>query len=377
MKHLSYYFKDKFFKKQRKVDSLERHIHEAANWLLYAFESSQDHGVPHCFDVKANKWWPSYPETTGYIIPTLYDYENTFKVAKARDAALKMSHWESEVQLADGGVRAGHMGAEIIKPTIFNTGQVLFGWARAVVEDNDEQSLKSLINASDWLVDAMDEDGAWRRFDSPFAPGKVKPYNARCAFGLIWTHKITKDEKYLTAAINNINWVISTQTTTGWIPNNCLTKNPNALTHTIAYTMRGILEVGDYTKNQTFIDFAMQMALKVLPLQNKDGSFPGRITPDWQSESNWSCITGNSQLALNFFRLYEITGNAELFHAAVKANRFNMSMQDINTNNLNIRGALKGSHPINEQYMTYRYPNWATKFFIDALMKEQSLTQPN
>ncbi|UUZ51390.1 hypothetical protein LP420_19210 [Massilia sp. B-10] len=35
------------------------------------------------------------------------------------------------------------------------------------------------------------------------------------------------------------------------------------------------------------------------------------------------------------------------------------------------RGALKGSHPVNGGYMTYKYPNWATKFFMDGLMLEQ------
>ena len=56
---------------------------------------------------------------------------------------------------------------------------------------------------------------------------------------------------------------------------------------------------------------------------------------------------------------------------AMRANRFNMSIQDLETSDLNVRGALKGSHPVNQEYMTYRYPNWATKFFMDGLMLEQ------
>jgi hypothetical protein len=33
-----------------------------------------------------------------------------------------------------------------------------------------------------------------------------------------------------------------------------------------------------------------------------------------------------------------------------------------------MRGGIKGSHPIWGGYDPFRYPNWAAKFFIDAMM---------
>jgi hypothetical protein len=33
-----------------------------------------------------------------------------------------------------------------------------------------------------------------------------------------------------------------------------------------------------------------------------------------------------------------------------------------------LRGAVAGSSPIFGRYMAFRYPNWAAKFFMDALM---------
>jgi hypothetical protein len=35
-----------------------------------------------------------------------------------------------------------------------------------------------------------------------------------------------------------------------------------------------------------------------------------------------------------------------------------------------MRGALKGSFPLYGGYCSYQYPNWATKFLIDANMLE-------
>jgi hypothetical protein len=35
---------------------------------------------------------------------------------------------------------------------------------------------------------------------------------------------------------------------------------------------------------------------------------------------------------------------------------------------VNVRGALPGSYPIWGKYEPFAFPNWATKFFADALM---------
>jgi hypothetical protein len=75
-------------------------------------------------------------------------------------------------------------------------------------------------------------------------------------------------------------------------------------------------------------------------------------------------------MAICWFRLAALTGHTELRDRARAANSFNMSIQDIASPDLNIRGGIKGSHPISGDYMKWRYPNWAAKFFMDALMLE-------
>lgn len=39
------------------------------------------------------------------------------------------------------------------------------------------------------------------------------------------------------------------------------------------------------------------------------------------------------------------------------------------------RGGIKGSHPVNGGYHPWQYPNWAAKFFADALMLETTIAQ--
>jgi len=357
------------------VQSTENHLKAAADWILRAQQATPDDGVSHSYDIRAHKWLASYPETTGYIIPTLYDYAKYYDAPQYAEAARRMADWECAIQISDGGVRAGMIDAAVVAPTIFNTGQVLFGWAKAYLVTSDEKYKNSLVKAADWLVAAQDSDGAWRRFSSPFTTSKLNSYNTRTAFGLVRAYQAVKNTQYLDAAIANVQWTLDRALPNAWLPDNCLTKNDNlaSLTHTIAYSIRGILEVGVAAGRNDFIDHALQMAKAVARQQRHDGALPGFITPEWKPSVKWSCVTGNSQMAINWLRLAQVTTEKQLINNAAQANRFNMSTQDLTTEDLNVRGAIKGSHPINGGYMTYRYPNWATKFFMDGLMLEQKI----
>ena len=373
MQHIKQVIKDKLGAGTFPVQSIEQHLQAAAQWLLQAQRGTPDDGVAHSYDIRAKKWLASYPETTGYVISTLYDYARHYKAPEYAAAAYRMTKWECEIQLADGGVRAGTMDAEIVAPTIFNTGQALFGWASAYKETGEEDFRVALVRAADWLLAAQDEDGAWRRFPSPFTTSKLNSYNTRSAFGMVRAFQALQDERYLLGAVANVDWTLARAQHNGWLPDNCLGSNPDhtALTHTIAYSIRGILEVGLAANRKDHIEHALHMAKMVALQQRADGALPAYYSPEWKTTVNWSCITGNSQMAINWLRLARLTGETGLIEHAKRANRFNMSIQDLTTSNANVRGAMKGSHPVNGGYMTYRYPNWATKFFMDGLMLEQ------
>jgi hypothetical protein len=73
-------------------------------------------------------------------------------------------------------------------------------------------------------------------------------------------------------------------------------------------------------------------------------------------------------MAIIWQRLKAETGDAYWASAAERANRFNLSVQNLAAANAGIRGGIPGSHPLKGGYMKNRYPNWAAKFFMDALM---------
>ena len=73
-------------------------------------------------------------------------------------------------------------------------------------------------------------------------------------------------------------------------------------------------------------------------------------------------------MALVWLQFYELSGEKCYLDAARKAIAFVAATQDLRTSNPNIRGAIAGSYPIYGRYERFNYPNWAAKFYIDALL---------
>lgn len=343
----------------------------AAEWLARAQDATGCGGVSAFYDAAKRRWVGAYPETTGYIIPTLFRYAAMTGKAGYRERAIRMAAWESDIQLADGGVRAGTLDATRVAPTIFNTGQVLFGWLAAFRETGEMRFRDSAVRAADWLVDAQDPDGAWRRFASPFASHTLNTYNTRVAFALAQAAQVFSEPRYLDAAVRNVEWALTQAHLNGWLDNNDLEENSKPLTHTIAYAVRGILEVGLVAANDKFVDAAARTARAVARTQRGDGALPGRLDADWRAAARWSCVTGNAQMAIIWLRLAAETGDRSWIPVAENAIGFNLSIQNLDTPHGGVRGGLPGSHPLKGGYMKHRYPNWAAKFFMDALMLQR------
>ncbi len=350
-------------------------LQAAAEWLARAQDATGAGGVSAYYDVAKRRWAAAYPETTGYIIPTFFRYADFSGDHEYRERAVRMAVWESGIQLPEGGVRAGTLDADKAVPTIFNTGQVLFGWLAAWQRTRDARFRDSLVRAADWLLAAQEPDGAWRRFASPFAAHTLNTYNTRVAFGLAEAGRDLGEPRYVDAAVRNVQWALTQMHGNGWLENNDLEDNRRPLTHTIAYAARGILEVGLIASNSGFVDAAARIARAVAGTQRRDGALPGRLDAEWRPACRWTCVTGNVQMAIVWQRLAAETGDRSWLPAADRAIRFSLSVQDPSARDPGVRGGMPGSHPRSGGYMTNRYPNWAAKFFMDAVMLQLERSQ--
>jgi hypothetical protein len=348
-----------------------RHLDAAIGWLKHAHDVTGNGGVAQTYLVRSRRWAPSYPETTGYIIPTLYRYAELAGDADARARARRMADWEIDIQHPTGGVLAGALG-DSDQPTIFNTGQVIFGWARAFEEEQDERYRQAAVRAADWLIAVMDDDGCWRQFGSPMTGKQINTYNTRSAWSLARVFDITDDRRYLDAAVKNAEWAMTQRNAVGWLAQNCLQDSSQPFTHTIAYAMRGLLEIGLAAQREDLMAAARVIGDAMIANLPANGFMPGRFNDQWQPTVKWSCLTGDCQLAINWGRLYQATGEEKYRQATSQILGFVKKTQKLISNDRDTLGGIKGSHPINGGYHPWQYPNWATKFYADALIMESA-----
>jgi len=100
---------------------------------------------------------------------------------------------------------------------------------------------------------------------------------------------------------------------------------------------------------------------------------PGRINNKWLSTSSFSCLTGNAQIAIIWLKTYQLNKDNHYLNSAIKLIEQLKKVQNLKSTNTAIRGGIAGSYPIWGKYMPYSYPNWATKFFADALILEEQI----
>lgn len=150
-------------------------IDAGARWLATAQDrsASQDGGVARDYSLITG-WSTSYPETTGYIVPTMLDAARLRANDDWRERAGRMLDWLVEIQLDGGGFQGGRIDAQPVVPVTFNTGQILIGLAAGQAEFGGYR--EPLRLAADWLVESQDEDGCWRRHPTPFAARGEKAY---------------------------------------------------------------------------------------------------------------------------------------------------------------------------------------------------------
>jgi Prenyltransferase and squalene oxidase repeat len=345
-------------------------IGEGLAWLGRAQDASPTHdgGVARHFDL-VNAWGASYPETTGYIVPTMLAQAKLRNDDQLRERARRMLDWLVSIQLPSGGFQGGMVNQAPVVPVTFNTGQILIGLAAGVREFGDAYR-GAMLAAADWLVETQDADGCWRLFPSPFAHRGEKAYETHVSWGLIEAERLEPGRGYDEAAVRNVRWALTHQRPNGWFDRCCLDDSTRPLTHTIGYVLRGVLEVQSFCGDPSFLAAARTTADGLLTGLRDDGTLPGRLNPNWRGSVGWTCLTGNVQIAHSLLMLYEKTGHEPYRDAAYGLNaavRCTLRTDDPDET----RGAVKGSFPIDGDYGKFQYPNWATKFAIDSYTAEQ------
>ena len=132
---------------------IERSVAESVAWLGRAQDhsTSQDGGVARHFSLETG-WSTSYPETTGYIVPTMLAYAKVTRDDTLRQRARRMLDWLVSIQFPDGSFQGGTIGAKRIVPVALK-GEVGLLHVKSFLAQI-EPELKELIDRFCWFYNA-------------------------------------------------------------------------------------------------------------------------------------------------------------------------------------------------------------------------------
>ena len=345
------------------------HLNAAVDWLCRAQDVRDGHadagGVSAGWSFE-DGWLPSYPETTGYIIETMLSASEVLQRPELVARARRMIDWELSIQHPDGAF-PGHFGERGSRPVIFNTGQIMHGMIAGHTQLGREECLSAAVRAGHWLADQQDDDGCWRKFEHNDSP---HVYNTRAAWPLLTTGLIAGDARLVQAARRNLDWALTQQTACGWFATNAFVSGRSPYTHTIAYAIRGFLESAVLLREDRYLSAALVAGRALATAQRHDGWLAGTYQDGWVANANYACLTGIAQMSLNWTRLAQATGTQELRTNARSALAYLKATHRLHHPDPAVRGGIAGSAPIWGDYSRFEYPNWAAKFFADALMMD-------
>jgi len=341
-------------------------LRRCMDWLLVAHHAVGGRGFGAEFSLSSG-WGPPYPETSGYIIPTLLRASALdYRSEELREAADRTGRWLLEIQLPDGSYDAPSTRERMV----FDTGQILFGLLAlaGAGADGGGSYLPAARRAGGWLVANQDPAGFWLNHAYNGIP---HTYYARVSWALCVLGVRTGDERFIEAARRQLAWVVAQQDPDGWFRNCSFVADGRPVLHVIAYTIRGLWESSVLLNDAPLESAATRAAEALCRLEAGRGWLESHFGPGWSPSGTSVCLTGLCQIAGIWLRMNRRRGRQDFAEAAGRCLAYARRRQMRMPGRPEADGALAGSDPLWGEYFPWSFPNWGVKFLADALLLAQ------
>lgn len=347
------------------ADNYRVHLESTMNWIQTSIEKGN--GGSCAYYRIPGGWSKDYPETTGYIIPTLIDYSLFGDGEYYLQQAKSLGEWLLSIQSEEGYWHGDLHPPGKPNASVFNTAQILLGLSALYNHTGDEKWIKNAGKAAEWLASGVNRVGIWEEGNyTEFNPS----YYTRVAWPMLLIAEDTGNTFVKESAIRVLDKITGDRLDNGVFKAWGFFEKKPAFTHTMAYTLRGFIEASrlldDWDRYGKTVERTLEKIYKMAELNN--GRLAGAYSNSWKPVNYYSCLTGNVQMALCLMRWYQQNGDLRLLNAASKLIDYVNDAQSLNHILKPFRGAVAGSRPVWGRYMFMRYPNWAAKFHADALM---------
>jgi hypothetical protein len=348
------------------MESYARHRTAALAWLARSIEHGHGGSCAH-FGAPLG-WSQPYPETTGYIIPTLIALAPQHRELGALEYAERCGRWLLSIQNADGSWNGGlHPPGRNCRPSVFNTAQILKGMIALYRAGAGVGFLEAARRGAGWLAASADSSGLWGGGD--YRASQTPSYYTHVLWPLLETWVETGDACVRASAERGIATLLTRIRPNGAITYWGFGDGELAFTHTIAYALRGILEcsriLGRWDDIGSRAVPALERMLRKAELGG--GRLAAQYDYEWRPHGRYECLTGAAQTAINLLIWERQDPDLRIVNGAAKLVDRVCATQSLRHAVAGVRGAVAGSWPVWGGYLTLRYPNWAAKYLCDAL----------
>jgi SAM-dependent methyltransferase len=342
------------------------HLKLAADWLLLAQKATRTGGYSRYYSLFRG-WGGPYPETTGYIIPTMLDTSKSLNDTRYEESALRAGEWLLSKQKPDGswGDPDGN------RSMVFDTGQILLGIVRLYEHTGIGRYRDAAVRAAKWICSVQEPDGCWKQHaycDRPHT------YYTRVSAALLQAGRIADRPDFAEAAHRQLAWTISNQHEDGYFAHMGFNDKSPPWLHTIIYVLEGLFASWENSGREEYLNAVLTTARRLLQLEQQQIMLAARYRPRWEAVGTDRCITGIAQWAGCALRLHAVTGDRQYLDSAV-GNLYYLKSKQIRIPGA-LCGALPGSIPAWGSYGPWKMLNWNNKFFIDALNRYLPLQRP-
>lgn len=346
------------------VNSNREHVRAACDWLLHAQAVVGGGGYAHSYNLYLG-WQPPYPETTGYIIPSLIRAARYLRDERYRDSAIRAGEWLIGVQQEDGAFLDLNGQRQV-----FDSGQILEGLLELYRETARGIYLQAAIRAGEFLVAVQDPAGPWTRYAYN---GVAHTYYTRVAANLLKLWQATDQIEFKRAAEKAIRWSIRQQLPNGYFAHMAFGEVELPYLHTIVYVLEGLFEAA-YINHDAAARAALLRTVNALSAASSrdDGILYSRYDSNWTAHGRDRCLVGLAQWAGLLLDLAHTEDNPEWGALGRRVVDY-LKRRQVRAGRANVLGAIPGSDPLWGSYCKFAFTNWTVKFFVDAVLKAEGV----
>ncbi len=341
---------------------LQRAEELALSWVVRAIAVSGNTGVAHSRHMllpSCIAWAKPYPETTGYFLENLCLF-NRNDALHSFDYGIRAAEWLCQIQHPEGWWGSGLSNK---KESFFNTSQILFGLQLAWELTQNHKFFIALEKAYHRLIHLLQNPRSFN--EGLYVKSFLASYYARALWPILKINQIYFNHGEAAIIKKTISDLYCLKNAEFGFSDAGFYPHKNYLSHTIAYTYEGFLEItlllGDCTLQKLLTDELSIWAQHALAEKNIYGHYDANYQPD----RSFAITSGIAQFASLFLKAFQIN-HAEIFLDAARLLIVKLMKCQIVSGKKDLDGSFPASLPLYKNYFPFRVVNWTNKFFLDA-----------